>query len=179
MSDRSFESLVNEHGGRVLRTATRILRDTNLANDVHQEVFLAVWRRWHRYNGDVNWPAYLYRATVRKALELARRRAARSTGILPVIRNHGRDAHATETLHSVTTTEPDSELRADELQRRLAAALGRLPRREADAFVLLRLERLETVEVARLMGCSESTVRVHLHRAVVKLARELHEYLDQ
>lgn len=163
MSDRSFEKLVNEHGGQVLRTAARILRDANLANDVHQEVFLAVWRGWPRYNGDVNWPAYLYRATVRKALELARRRVGYSPE---------------ETPHGVTTNGPDGAMRADELQQRLAAALAKLPRREADAFVLLRLERLETAEAARVMGCSESTVRVHLHRAVLRLARELHEYLD-
>jgi len=79
----------------------------------------------------------------------------------------------------MTTNGPDGALVADELQQRLAAALGRLPRREADAFVLLRLERLETAEVAGIMGCAESTVRVHLHRAVAKLARELHEYLDR
>ena len=164
VSDQSFENLVNEHGWRVLRTATRILRDPSLANDVHQEVFLAVWRRWPRYNGDVNWPAYLYRATVHKAMELARRRTVCRPEEMP---------------HGVTTHGPDGALQADELQQRLASALARLPRREAEAFVLLRLERLETAEVARIMGCSESTVRVHLHRAVLRLARELHEYLDQ
>jgi len=70
-------------------------------------------------------------------------------------------------------------MRADDLQRKLAAALARLPRRQADAFILSRLEKLETTEVARLLGCSEPTVRVHLHRAVLKLAEELHEYLDR
>jgi RNA polymerase sigma factor (sigma-70 family) len=137
VSDKSFENLVNEHGRQVLGTAMRVLRDVNLAQDVHQEVFLAVWRRWHRYNGSVNWPAYLYRTTVRKALEAARRRAAcsvpvrasRSTGILPVILNHGRGAHATETPDGVTTNGPDGVLQADELQQKLAAALARLPRR--------------------------------------------------
>jgi RNA polymerase sigma factor (sigma-70 family) len=168
VSDQSFDNLVNEHGGQVLRTATRVLRDVNLAHDVHQEVFLAIWRRWHRYNGQVNWPAYLYRATVRKALELARRRVVCSVpaGALK------------ETRHDVTTNGPEGALAADELQQRLAAALARLPQREADAFILSRLERLETAEVARIMGCAEPTVRVHLHRAVAKLAGELHVYLD-
>ncbi len=169
--DKSFENLVNEHGRQVLGTAVRVLRDASLAHDVHQEVFLAVWRRWDRYNGDVNWTAYLYRATVRKALEIARWRAGRSTGILPVTPNHGRDAHATEM--------PDGAMRADELQQKLAAALARLPRRQADAFILSRLEKLETADIARFLGCSEPTVRVHLHRAVMKLAEELHEYLDR
>jgi RNA polymerase sigma factor (sigma-70 family) len=167
--DQSFENLVNEHGRQVLSTATRVLRDGNLAHDVHQEVFLAIWRRWHRYDGNVNWAAYLYRATVRKALELARRRTVCN---VPVRASE-------ETPYGVTTNGPEDALAADELQQRLAAALARLPRREADAFILSRLERLETAEIARIMGCAESTVRVHLHRAVAKLAGELHEYLDQ
>jgi RNA polymerase sigma factor (sigma-70 family) len=174
VSDQSFENLVNEHGRRVLSTATRVLRDTNLAHDVHQEVFLAIWRRWHRYNGNVNWTAYLYRATVRKALELARRRIA-----CTVPSEASAETQYLASLHGATADAPDDTLQADELQQRLAAALARLPRREADAFILSRLERLETAEIARIMGCAEPTVRVHLHRAVAKLADQLHEYLDQ
>ncbi len=167
MSDKSFEDLVNEHGRQVLGTATRVLRDANLAHDVHQEVFLAVWRRWPRYNGNVNWPAYLYRATVRKALELARRRA----GSVPA------RAYLPSTREERIT--PDDGMQTDELQHKLAAALARLPRRQADAFILSRIEKRETTEIAKLLGCSEPTVRVHLHRAVLKLAEELREYLDR
>ncbi|MEN6334606.1 MAG: sigma-70 family RNA polymerase sigma factor [Phycisphaerales bacterium] len=176
MSDKSFENLVNEHGRQVLGTAARVLRDANLAHDVHQEVFLAIWRRWHRYNGSVNWPAYLYRATVRKALELARRRACSvpARAYLPSAQYEEKI-----TPHGVTTNEPGDDMQADELEQKLAAALARLPRRQADAFILSRIEKRETAEVAKLLGCSEPTVRVHLHRAVLKLAEELHEYLDR
>jgi RNA polymerase sigma factor (sigma-70 family) len=167
VSQQSFENLVNEHGRQVLRTALRVLRDESLAHDVHQEVFLAIWRHWHRYNGDVNWPAYLYRATVRKALELAQRRGV---GSVPA-------GTSGETPDGVTTSGPDSVLQADELQQRLAAALARLPRRQADAFVLCRLEGLEAAQAAGIMGCSPQTVRVHLHRALLRLVRELQEYL--
>jgi RNA polymerase sigma factor (sigma-70 family) len=192
VSELSFENLVNEHGGRVLRTALRVLRDESLAHDVHQEVFLAVWRRWGRYNGDTNWPAYLYRATVRKALELARRR---SVGNMPGWGEHPRSperknavrarcgaapragATCEEAPDGVTTNGPADVLQADELQQRLAAALARLPRRQADAFVLCRLEGLEAAEAGGIMGCAPETVRVHLHRALLRLAGELHEYL--
>lgn len=173
MSDKSFENLVNEHGRQVLGTATRVLRDANLAQDVHQEVFLAVWRRWHRYNGNVSWPAYLYRATVRKALEIARGRDQKAGSSLKR-QVSGEDDGA---FHAPAT--PDASMRADELQHKLAAALARLPRRQADAFILSRIEKRETAEIAKLLGCSEPTVRVHLHRAILKLAEELSEYLDR
>jgi RNA polymerase sigma-70 factor, ECF subfamily len=165
----SFENLVHEHGPQVLRTAMRVLRDPSLAQDVHQEVFLAVWRHWHRYDGAVNWPAYLYRATVRRALEAAQHRSVRRVPVRA----------AEETPGGVTTNGPADALQAGELQQKLISALARLPRRQADTFVLARLERLETAEIGKIMGCSEQTVRVHLHRALLRLARELHEYLSQ
>jgi len=168
VSEKTFENLVQEHGPQVLRTALRVLHDASLAHDVHQEVFLAIWQRWHRYNGDVNWPAYLYRATVRKALEVARQRPA---GSVPA-------RTSTEMPDSVTTHGPDGALQAEELQRKLAAALARLPQRQADVFILSRLEGLDAAEIGEIMGCSEPTVRVHLHRAMLRLAGELHEYLS-
>ena len=187
MSEKTFENLVHEHGPQVLRTALRVLHDASLAHDVHQEVFLAIWRRWHTYNGSVNWPAYLYRATVRKALELAQHRPGRSVPVRvsPSVsrascpRFEGGTPSTQETPYGVTTNGPDDALRADELQQKLAAALARLPQRQADAFVLSRLEGLEAAEIGEIMGCSEQTVRVHLHRAMLRLARELHEYLSQ
>ncbi|MBM4028258.1 MAG: sigma-70 family RNA polymerase sigma factor [Planctomycetes bacterium] len=181
VSDAKFENLVNEHGRQVLRTALRVLRDASLAHDVHQEVFLALWRRWDRYNGAVNWPAYLYRATVRKALEMARRRRGLSSVSrrLPSAGDEIRAMSNAGTPHGVTTNSPDGALQAGELQQQLAAALAQLPRRQADAFVLCRLEGLEAAEVAQILGCSEPTVRVHLHRAMLRLARDLHEYLGE
>ncbi len=77
MQNRSFEALVNDYGAQVLGTAARILGDGQKAQDVHQEVFLEIWRRWHRYDGLINWQAYLYRVTVRKAIELAKRSRGR------------------------------------------------------------------------------------------------------
>jgi len=168
VSEKTFENLVQEHGPQVLRTALRVLHDASLAHDVHQEVFLAIWRRWHRYNGDVNWPAYLYRATVRKALEVARQRPGRGAP--------GRTFK--ETPDDGTTHGPEGALQARELQQKLAATLARLPQHQADAFVLSRLEGLNAAAIGEIMGCSEQTVRVHLHRAMLRLARELHEYLS-
>ncbi len=159
LSDKNFENLVTEYGRQVLRTAVRVLGDVNLANDVHQEVFLSIWRRWPNFNGDTRWPAYLYRATVRKALEVARKT----------------DRHRQECPEERDCDDrrPDGDMRADELQTKLVAALAKLPAHQADAFVLLRLEGLATTEVAAILGCSPQTVRVHLHRALKKLSHEL------
>jgi len=166
VSEQDFRALVNDYGAQVLSTAMRILGNSEKAQDVHQEVFLAIWKRWHKYNGRTNWSAYLYRTTVRKAIEFAKQSRAEQS----MRRQH--EYHTNQ-------EKPDGLLRTAELQQKLAGYLARLPRRQADVFVLSRIEGLGAGEIAEILGCSEQTVRVHLHRAVKQLARELGDYLTE
>jgi len=160
--ETSFKALVNDYSTAVMNTAIRILQDSQKAQDVHQEIFLQILRRWHKYNGQVNWGAYLYRATVRKAIEFAKQSRMEPLG---------------EQEYSTSTERPDGPLRAAELQQKLTACLTKLPKRQADVFVFARIEGLTYAKIAELLDCSQETVRVHLHRALKRLARELSDYL--
>jgi RNA polymerase sigma-70 factor (ECF subfamily) len=164
LQNRDFRALVDEYGAKVLNTAVRILGDAQKAQDIHQEVFLAIWRRWHQFNGHTNWDGYLYRATIRKAIRLARRSRAES---LPL----------QSPEHFISNRQPDGLLRAVELQKKLTKCLAGLPKRQADIFVLSRIEGLKHETIAEMLGCSENTVRVHLHRAIKRLVRQLGDYL--
>ena len=166
MSKQEFRALVDDYGAQVLSTAMRILGDSEKAQDVHQEVFLAIWKRWHKYNGRTNWNAYLYRAAVRKAIEFAKRSRAEQ-----FLRRQPK--------YGTSTDHPDGPMKTAELQQMLARYLAKLPGRQADVFVLSRIEGLRHNEIAEILGCSEQTVRVHLHRAVKQLARELGDYLTE
>jgi RNA polymerase sigma-70 factor (ECF subfamily) len=166
VSKIEFRTLVNDCSAQVLNTAVRILGDLDKAQDVHQEVFLAIWKRWHKYNGRTNWNAYLYRVTVRKAIEFARR--SKSHKPLPQ-----------QSERIASGQKADGPLRTAELQAKLAEHIARLPKRQADAFVLSRIEGLDSGQIAEVLDCSPRTVRVHLHRAVRRLARELGGYLTE
>ncbi|MHC4573258.1 MAG: RNA polymerase sigma factor [Planctomycetota bacterium] len=165
MPKTSFKVLVDDYSAVVLNTAVRVLRDTQKAQDVHQEVFLEIWRRWHKYDGQTNWGAYLYRVTVRKAVEFAKRPA------MQLLTEQQDYAAASE--------RPDGPLRAAELQQRIVKCLAGLPQRQADVFVLSRIEGLKPEKIAQILGCSRETVRVHLHRALKRLTRELSDCLDK
>ena len=158
-----FKALINDYSTQVLNTAVRILGDTHKAQDVHQEVFLGIWKRWDKYDGQINWKAYLYRATVRKAIHLAKKMKAEQL---------------LEQQPEYTNKEvPDESLQVAELQQKLAGCLAGLPKRQAEVFVLSRMEGLKAEQIAELLGCSQTTVRVHPHRAMKRLARELGDYL--
>lgn len=165
MSKQEFRALVDDYGAQVLGTAMRILGSSEKAQDVHQEVFLAIWKRWHKFNGRTNWNAYLYRAAVRKAIEFAKKSKA--------------ERLVQQTEHGTSKDLPDGPLKTAELQQMLARHLARLPKRQADVFVLSRIEGLRHSQIAEILGCSQKTVGVHLHRAVKKLLRELGDYLSE
>ena len=166
MSKPEFRTLVNDYGAQVLSTAMRILGNSEKAQDVHQEVFLSIWKRWHKYNGRTNWNAYLYRAAVRKSIEFAKK-------------SKDEQSLRQQTKYGIKPDNPDDPLRTAELQQILARHLARLPKRQADVFVLSKIEGLGNKEVAGILDCSQNTVRVHLHRAVKQLARELSDYLTE
>jgi len=142
VSEMSFKMLVEKYSKAVMNTAIRILRDSQSAQDVHQEVFLRILRRWHKFGNTVNWPAYLYRTTVRTALESVR---------------ESRVGQLAEQQREPLTAnpKPDWRLRAAEMQQKLVACLAKLPKRQADVFVLSRIEGLEYHKVAELIGCSK------------------------
>jgi RNA polymerase sigma-70 factor (ECF subfamily) len=164
LSTESFKRLVVQYSRQVLNTAARVLGDRQAAQDVHQEVFMAIWRRWGKFNGETNWQGYLYRTTVRKAMEYAKKQ--RSFSI--------EDRQITP---RAAGEKPDSNLRALELQKKLSVQLSKLPDRQADVFVLSRIEGLTSEEIGTILGCSHETVRVHLHRAMKRLTVELSDYL--
>ena len=148
-----------------MNVALRVLGDADLANDVYQEVFLAIWRRWEKYDDPLNWGAYLYRVTVRKAMELAKRRRP----VPATMEGHGPPSAGAG---------PDMALRFDELQQELTKSLARLPKRQADVFVLSRIEGLDHAAIAEILECSRNTVRVSLHRAIKQLTRDMNGYLS-
>jgi RNA polymerase sigma factor (sigma-70 family) len=165
VSDGGFEEMVNTHGPQVLSVALRTVGNAEMAKDVYQEVFLAIWRRWSTYTGPVHWGRYLYRVTVRKALELARGR-----------RHPAVDLDDCEPQSPGPG--PDANLRLEDVQRKLTESLAKLPEHQAEVFVLSRIEGLDHAAIAEILGCTANNVRVSLHRAVQQLAGEMSEYLD-
>lgn len=75
-------------------------------------------------------------------------------------------------------TAPDPSRAHDgrEAYARLAQALRELPRRQREAFGLRVLEELDVATTARIMGCSEGSVKTHLSRARGALQKQLEEF---
>ena len=155
--DAEFERLMRAHERQVLGVALRLTGNLADAQDAAQEVFIRLHRSRAGLGEDVG--AWLYRVTVNVCCDIGRRRKMRTA--TPLNREYvSADAG------------PDVEAARASERARIQAALGRLGERERAALVLRELEGLSTAEVAEALGSSESTIRVQISKARLKL-REL------
>lgn len=69
--------------------------------------------------------------------------------------------------------DPAQSLEQSQTMRLIEKALGRLPTRQREAFVLRYWEELDVAETAAAMGCSEGSVKTHCSRAVSALSETL------
>ena len=64
----------------------------------------------------------------------------------------------------------------DPADARVDRALRALPARQREAFTLRVLEELDVEATAKIMGCSEGSVKTHLFRAREALQKQLEEF---
>ncbi len=74
---------------------------------------------------------------------------------------------------SNANADPAERLEQSQIMALIEQALGRLPARQREAFLLRYWEELDVAETATAMGCSEGSVKTHCSRAVHALALTL------
>jgi RNA polymerase sigma-70 factor (ECF subfamily) len=87
------------------------------------------------------------------------------------------DADPLETLEiesaSAIPVSPQSQLEQSQVMEAIEDAIKGLPARQREAFVLRYWEELDVSETAKVMGCSEGSVKTHCSRATHALAKVL------
>lgn len=140
----------------VVRCVAMSTGSRDLARDASQEAFARLYPRWRRIR-DYDRPDLWVRTV---ALRVARRASRHRADETP-IDDPAAGSHVSSPV--------DKDLRD---------AITTLPLGQRTAVILFYFEDLPVAEIARVMECSASTVKVHLHRARTTLARLLKEEAD-
>lgn|SRR5262245_5038614 len=166
---QELESLFREHYDRVLRTAYRVTGSIVDAEDVLQTVFLRLSRRQENVNLDPSPERYLHRAAINASLDLVRRRVRSQS--MPI------DDFA-PVLAVNPKLNPEAQRANRELGEVIRRAISKLGVKSAEMFVLKYFEGYDNKEIAAMMRTSAMVVGVLLHRARVRVKKELGDYLE-
>ena len=147
----AWERLFDRHRDRVFRLAYRMTGQADTAEDVVQDAFLGAMRKARGLRNGQAFEPWLLRIATRLCLDVYRRRGSlNDTAPLP-------DLPAEGTPESVAV----DEARRQEVQ----AALATVPSHHRILLVLRDIEDLSYQEIAEVLGCSTSSVKVRLTRA--------------
>jgi RNA polymerase sigma-70 factor (ECF subfamily) len=152
----SFTELVERNAQLVYRIALAVTRNPHDAEDVAQETFLQLYRggRWERIEEE---QSYLARVAWRQA-----------------VRRRSSQAREQELPWQMASPEagPEASAMDRELEARLHGSIDRLPEKLRRPLALAALGELKLVEIARILGLPEGTVRRRIHTARQKLKQE-------
>lgn len=153
----AFERLYRAHVGRIYSLCVRMV-DENSADDLTQEVFIRAWRKLDLFKGDSRFGTWLHRLAVNHVLSrrtTQRKREARNTGEALLAR--------------VKAPRTRSSGHALDIEQ----AIGKLPSRARDVFVLYDVEGFSHDEIANSLGVSVGTSKSQLHRARMLMREHL------
>ena len=146
-TDAELADLYREHAPRLIRVAAAITLNLSLAEDVTQDAFVALQRRFDTVDHPV---AYLQRSVVNLSLKVLRRRKVA-------------ERHSTRV--DDVSLEPEIEEAWD--------AVVRLPPRQRVVVALRYWNDLSEAEIVDYLGWPAGTVKSTLHRALKRLKEDI------
>jgi RNA polymerase sigma-70 factor (sigma-E family) len=160
ISGREVTALYETHALGLIRLAYVVLGDRPAAEDVVQEAFLGLYKRWGQLRDRASAPGYL--------------RVSVLNGCRMVLRSRGRRDGSASGESPWESAEATALV--GEEHRHLLLAIRALPSRQRETLVLRYYLDLSEEEVARSMGISRGTVKSATSRALAALGRRMREY---
>jgi RNA polymerase sigma-70 factor (ECF subfamily) len=169
-----FKDLYFKYHGRLVLYANKYLHDIDLAKDIVQESFLALWGNNTKQVIVEHPKAYLFQSVRNKALNHIRSSKRELVGddAVDEVLNYYE-------LKSLSNNEtPFKSLLEVELEEQYSLAKKKLPKGCLQVFEMSRSEGLKNIEIAERLGVSIKTVEKHISKALLIFRKELLPYLS-
>ena len=166
----AWEELVRRHTRRIYNICYRFTGNRTESEDLAQDVFLRVYRTLGSYRSAHGGFATWVTSVTRNLLIDHYRRTKRDRATdsledkMPVVENKESAARR-----------PDEQALLGELSGQVQSGLTRLSPELREAVILRDLQQLEYIEIQRVLGVPEGTVKSRINRGRIELARILQQ----
>ncbi len=174
----AMNGFLREIERRALRMAEMATGNRDDALEIVQDTMLGLVKRYSDRPSQ-EWKPLFYRILQSRIHDFYRRRTVRSRvmAIMPWSPSDAADDYP-DPLDAATAGERENPIQAvqqDAATAAMIAAIGRLPARQQQAFMLRAWEGMSVSETANAMTCSEGSVKTHYSRALRNLQQQLED----
>ncbi len=165
--ESAFRWVYDRYWKRVFRAAERYLQSRDLAQDVVQEVFSALWYKRETFTHIRNLESYLITVTRNHTYKELQKWASEM-----------RHNEVYASLHSNVTDDSDHVILADQYEALFSEAVNLLPPQQKQVFQLAKIDGLTHEAIARRLNLSQGTVKNHMVRALRFIRRYLAPHVN-
>jgi RNA polymerase sigma-70 factor (ECF subfamily) len=169
-----YADLVARHQRRASRIAFHYLRDGAEADEAVQDAFVKAYTHLASFREELPFEVWFTRILINGCLDRIKARTRRQRWLVATPEPAPGQSDFTDRVPGRDPS-PEDQVLARERRQRLAGAIARLPERQRSVFMLSHYEGCTSREVSVMTGLNESTVRVHLFRAIRRLRTLLTE----
>ena len=159
----AFETLVRRKTSKVYALCYRIIGNAEDAKDISQLVFIKLWENLEKYDPSYSFDTWLYRLVTNVAIDFMRNKQSRENAVNSNLRLVKTSAEAEQTV----------VIQRKEVEGVFNAVSSVLSPKQKTIFVMNQMDDLASSEIAKVLGCRESTVRNHLFNARKLMQQQL------
>lgn len=166
-NQRAYTEIFERYSKILVNHAYKILGDRDQANDVVQDVFLAIWNRRNEIEITGTLSSYLYKATKNR--------------ILNHIAHEKVVSHYADSISNFIENDyvlADSSLREKELEAIIEKEIALLPAKMREVFLLKKVEELSYDEIALQLNITDKTAKQQVYNSLKILRHKLKPLLS-
>ena len=170
---KAFEQLLYKYDKQVLNIAFSFRNDEEDAKDMYQEVFLRVYKNLKKFQFKSEFGTWLYRITTNVCISHQSKRKKHQLDSID--KEIGFDGENPLTLKDYISdnSESESKIMASDLSNHINSAIEKLPAKQKMAFTLKFYQEYKIREIAKMMNCTEGTIKRYLFTAANKMRENL------
>jgi RNA polymerase sigma-70 factor, ECF subfamily len=159
----AFEVLVRRKTSKVYSLCYRIIGNSEDAKDISQLVFIKLWENLEKYDPQYAFDTWLYRMVTNVAIDFMRNKQSRDNAVNSNLR----------LVKTSSDAEQGTIVQRKEVESVFNTVAQVLSPKQKTIFVMNQMDDLSSSEIAKVLGCRESTVRNHLFNARKLMQQQL------